>query len=207
MKLNFLLFFLSFSLLGFGQVEFSKNDFIEFGVGYNSFINSDYFSKSSYGLVPDSDPIAINCGLEYNTHLNYQLNFRYGKAITPYTNVVIGVDYTNRKEYHYGSYIYADQDDMFIDPAHIHNINYNLGIRFDIVQTKKIEFSIGGGGQAHYIIGAPKDFVAGYYGRAILGYNLNQSFQINTKYGYQSTVGKYHFSGRPIELAVQYKML
>ena len=203
-RISLLIILLNFSFLAFGQDGFDQNDFFELGYAHNSRINSDYLLKSKYRVVDTITYNKILCG--YTPHYSYQMNLRYGKAITPYTNLILGVDYTKRKQQGNGA-IFRNKEIVQEEPVVFHRISCNIGTRLNIVQTEKIEVGIEGGGQVVHTIGAPKDLIAGYYGRGIVGYNINERIQVNAKYGYQSTVGKYLYSSRPVELALHYKIL
>jgi len=202
MKYIFSFFLVLSSILTYGQYDFDRNDFFEIGVAYNSSIKSDYHVYSSYTEQRNDQGIADG-SIPKN---NYQVNLRYGKAITSFAHVVLGVGYENRKELINDEVSYKGEVQLIGFALPLQTINYNFGIRLKCIQTEKIEFSIAGGGQAFHTIGAPDDLIAGYYGRGILGFNFNERIQLNVKYGYQSTAGKYLYNSRPAELALHYKI-
>lgn len=202
MRFFLLLALLSYTISGNAQYDFDRNDFFEIGYAYNSILKSDYLQYSTYSDLSSDQEFTSDVSKGHN----FQANLRYGKAITPFAHIVLGIGYDSRNEVLSGDLVYLEEIIGNEEVVRIQAIGYSFGIRLKCFQTEKIDFSIGGGGQAIHTVRAPDDLIAAYYGRAVLGFNFNERIQLNAKYGYQSTAGKYLYASMPAELAFHFKI-
>ena len=196
------------ALLGFatsasGQYSFDKNDFFEFGLVLKTISNSDYLAKSTYStsLLAWAD-----AGIKSKELGGIAVGMKYGKAFASFAHIVFDIEYAQYKIEAQSPVEYRETALETGDVLSLKALNIGFGPRFKIIGTEGFELSVEGGGKAFHTLNAGDDLVAGYYGRVIAGVNLNRRVQINAKYGYESTVGKYAATDLPAELALHFKI-
>ena len=175
-------------------------------LGPSKFIRSSFIENSKYQNQLSDPNTEIEGLIASPTGRNYSAKLRYGKKVFRNTHLITEIGYANINEQVVCFCHVCDKNSNPTTLVILNSINAGIGIRYQIVEFKKISFSFEAIGNYSLLVNESDIKYFGYSIHPLVQYELNEKLEVNIKYGYEQSFKEYEKKERYIELAINYNI-